>query len=309
MVSRIRQSLVCLSLGLALSSAHAHAEAVSAIADMAALGARPAALGGWHGVGMFGAQGLLGGAPLGDFEHLAFSHTHSLRHFPHGKKNLDQLDADPMSVMIPLNKGNSMVGGTFSLSGELGLDHRDSNGLLKKKHWLRGKAREVFYAAVAGKLASAETLTWASAWEQWQDGTVKTQRVIMPGAQVMGLGSSRWRWSFGLKRAVPVEGEVKAHWLWNLGAAYQGKHGILGVLSLLGRDLSTRRLGGGVEKSAGPHLRLRAGYGEGPTYGWGLKLGDFLVDYAVMKNVMPSLSAQPFPRFKDAHLLTYGFSF
>lgn len=302
-----RRFFALLALGISFSAAKA--DPITIVGDLASLGAAPAAMGGWHGIGAFGAQGLLSQSPGSDFQHFSITHTHSLRHFPGKKKNLDHLDADPISIQIPLNKGNSLLGATFSLSGELGYDHRNTNGVLKKKHWLRGKAREIFYAGIANKVATATSLGWNNTWMQEGDGPTQTQRAILPGAHMTSMGSGRWRWSFSLRRREPVEGKVKGAWLWSLGAAYGGKHKILGVVSILGQNLKVRRGAIGAEKSVGKHLKLRAGHGEGWTYGWGVRLGEFLLDYAVMKHVMPSLTTQPFPKMKDAHLYTYGFQF
>jgi len=71
-------------------------------------------------------------AGLGRLNNLTISHAHSRNHFPGELENLDQLDSDPTSFIIPLSGaffglpvGSAGVG--WILQGELGYDYRTRN--------------------------------------------------------------------------------------------------------------------------------------------------------------------------------------
>ncbi len=71
-------------------------------------------------------------AALGRIRNLSISHAHSRNHFPGELDNLDQLDADPTSFIIPLNGmffglPLGSAGAGWVLQGELGYDYRTRN--------------------------------------------------------------------------------------------------------------------------------------------------------------------------------------
>jgi len=71
-------------------------------------------------------------AGLGRIRSLTISHAHSRNHFPGEIENLDQLDADPTSFIVPLSGGFfgfpiGSAGTGWVLQGELGYDYRTRN--------------------------------------------------------------------------------------------------------------------------------------------------------------------------------------
>ena len=71
-------------------------------------------------------------AGMGRIRSLAVSHSHSRNHFPGEGENLDQLDADPTSFLVPLNGALfgwpiGSAGAGWMLQGELGYDYRTRN--------------------------------------------------------------------------------------------------------------------------------------------------------------------------------------
>ncbi len=71
-------------------------------------------------------------AGMGRIRSLAISHAHSRNHFPGELENLDQLDCDPTSFIIPLNGAFlgypiGSAGAGWILQGELGYDYRTRN--------------------------------------------------------------------------------------------------------------------------------------------------------------------------------------
>jgi len=71
-------------------------------------------------------------AGLGRIRSLTISHSHSRNHFPGENENLDQLDCDPTSFIVPLSGGLfgfpiGSAGTGWVLQGELGYDYRDRN--------------------------------------------------------------------------------------------------------------------------------------------------------------------------------------
>lgn len=88
--------------------------------------------------GMGGAFTAVPGDPMGLWwnpsaamfsQRLAVSGSHSLRHFPGERRNLDQFDADLMGATIPL-AGDHMLGLAMNVPGEWGVDYADTNGVL-----------------------------------------------------------------------------------------------------------------------------------------------------------------------------------
>jgi len=71
-------------------------------------------------------------AGLGRINSLAISHSHSRNHFPGVTENLDQLDCDPTSFIIPVSGALlgfplGSAGTGWMLQGELGYDYRTRN--------------------------------------------------------------------------------------------------------------------------------------------------------------------------------------
>ncbi|HOO55366.1 MAG TPA: hypothetical protein PLN69_00980 [bacterium] len=278
--------------------------------------------------GMGGAFTAVPGDPIGIFwnpsaammsDRLAISGNHSLRHFPHGRKNLDQLDSDTTGITLPLS-GDAIMGIGFTVPGEWGIDHTDTNDVLPDKEKLRGRERRFCYADLHGtEQAGAEFVdsNWyrydntdnGSHYRQFDTGGgfsffYETQNGMMYGAQVRGLSSIVKGNINAVKKALSI----------TFGAAYRADKNAA-TLAAADLELSWKhgfetRWFGGIERSFDRKGFLRVGSMNGmPTYGAGSRFGSLRLDYAVVKNLMPQITGnEDVKTFQDGHFLSYTLS-
>ncbi|MFH1675650.1 MAG: hypothetical protein ABIC40_01410, partial [bacterium] len=145
-------------------------------------------------------------AGLGRLNSVMLSHAHSRNHFPGEIENLDQLDSDPTSLIIPLNSlvfgfpiGSAGVG--WVLQGELGYDYRvrNDNSIPMERLWgvgpqdrsecvgfklwpggYFGFGHRVSELLFSEKDDLPDTATWRRTGESFPLGF---QQVIIPGIQ------------------------------------------------------------------------------------------------------------------------------
>lgn len=277
--------------------------------------------------GMGGAFTAVGGDAIGLFwnpaaaiqaNRLMISGNHSLRHFPDGKKNLDQFDSDTTAILIPL-EGDKVLGAGFTVPGEWGIDHMDTNGVIDGGEKFKGRERMlVFGEADGGKRTSTGGVV--SNWSEYRSEVGKPVRryengVVFSffyegaggatyGINVKGLSalitSGEWR---GKSGAVSV----------GVGAAYRGRGrskttAAVDVEAILRRGGKPKyRLFGGVERRFEDRAWLRVGSMDGlPTYGGGVKSGSLRLDYAVVKDLLPRVVDKDLKVFGDGHFLSYS---
>lgn len=276
-------------------------------------------------------------------QRLAISGNHSLRHFPHGRKNLDQFDSDTMGVTIPLSGGH-MLGLGMTVPGEWGVDYADTNGVLQPtgcarkcaKHKadgaapcplemperVRGRERRLALGNYrnfnnGNGLAATEI---ASNWYRKEHlGKDRIQREFQPGAgfSVYYQGNNGFRYGATLrlkKRQRPDE-PVKKQTLVDLtlGVAWRDTPQSdtlaaldLQLLTTTALERAQWRYFGGVERGWDDDVFARAGLMNGRfTYGAGAAFGDLRLDYAVVRDLLPDVAGQNPGRFSDGHFLSY----
>ncbi len=284
--------------------------------------------------GMGGAFTAIPGDPSGMFwnpaaamrtDRLAISRTHSIRHFPHGEKNHDQLDSDEVSVTFP-SKGSLSGGFAFTIPGEWGTDHIDTNGTYSTAERYRGRERRIAYMTDN----SAETTTALFADSAWYRLESATQTITAPvrrqydsgGGFCLYYEDSNSGMSYGLtlrglgtivKKTFGQKSDSSENVKITLGAAYRPDPT---ADSLYSADVEIKTGGGatptlkwfaGFERSFDNRLYLRTGSLHGsPTYGLGIRAGSLRVDYAEVKNFMPKIVGPDTRKsFEDAHFYSY----
>jgi len=249
---------------------------------------------------------------------LSFSHNHSLRHFPGARKNLDQLDSDTAAAVFPL-RGDNVLGLGFSVPGEWGIDHNDTNGVLKEKERFRGRERRIAGSDLrAGARSRAGELD--SNWYRddsgpggrtFQSGAgfsffYETDNGMMYGFNVRGLAS--------LLKKQGAAGKTSPDVKVTLGAAYREdpRADTLAAadLELHWKKTFRTRFFAGAERGFDDKFFLRAGNMDGsPTYGAGVRFGSVRLDYAEVKNFLPKISGDNASTlFQDAHFFSYTVS-
>ncbi len=278
-------------------------------------------------VGMGGAFTAVGGDPIGMFwnpsaalrsNRLAISGNHSLRHFPGERKNLDQLDSDTTGITIPL-RGDTVLGLGFTVPGEWGIDYMDTNNVIKKKERYRGRERRAALADLRQGIRHTSAGYLDSNWYRHTGENIAARQEFQTGGGFSfyyetGSGMSYGINVRGLSRLFkPGEGEKKraAGLKLTVGAAYRAdpKADTLAAADIefgfrSGVDL---RWFAGVERAFDDRIYLRTGSMNGmATYGGGARFGSLRLDYAIIKNFLPSVSGdRDITLFQDAHFLSY----
>jgi len=279
--------------------------------------------------GMGGAFTAVPDDPIGLFwnpaaalraDRLAISGNHSLRHFPHGRKNLDQFNSDTTGILIP-TEGDSVVGIGFTVPGEWGTDYSDTNGVLKSNEKLMGRERRFAYSNLHGPRQTGAGY-FDSDWYRYDDYRqgIKSRKSFGTG----GGFSFFYESAGGMMYGVNVRGLLARLRGENrygdnacavtLGAAYR-HHRTSSTIAAADVELNWKhgfdtRLFGGIEKSFDRRAFVRLGSMNGlATYGFGGRFGSLRLDYAVVRDLLPEVSGEKEVRsFGDGHFLSYTLS-
>ncbi|MEW6202512.1 MAG: hypothetical protein AB1546_11080 [bacterium] len=296
--------------------------------------------------GMGGAFTAVEGDPIALFwnpaaamraDRLTISGNHSLRHFPGGKKNLDQFDSDTTAIIVPL-EDEAVLGIGFTVPGEWGIDHTDTNGVVPEAEKYHGRERLIaFTEAKPGERTAAGTVY--SDWYRYH-ADVNISELRTPnyelrtpnteyrqfnyggGFSFFYRGAGGFTYGINLKglKSLVKRGGGKGgnsalrtpHSALNIriGVAYQGRGRSKTLVAADAEILfgARTRLRGyaGVERRLEDRGFLRIGTMNGmPTYGIGAKSGGLRLDYAVVKNLLPNVTGKKIDRFKDGHFLSY----
>ena len=294
--------------------------------------------------GMGGAFTAVEGDPIGMWwnpaaamhgQRLAISGTHSLRHFPGPRGNLDQFDADLMGVTIPL-ASRHMLGIAMTVPGEWGVDYTDTNDTLHackcKGHEAgtgptprpprcRGRERRV----ALGNIHTAHDRRGLSAvdlganwyrthgqgdriWREFQHGAgfsffYETSNGVRMGATVRTK-----------RRRMPEQdNQIKMFYDVTLGLAYKAdpQADTLAAVDfewLIDENLDSSqwRYYLGVERKYRDKAFARTGVMHNNfTYGLGARSAHLRLDYAVVRDILPDVAAEDPGRFRDGHFLSY----
>ncbi|MEW5947117.1 MAG: hypothetical protein AB1742_13050 [bacterium] len=282
--------------------------------------------------GMGGAFTAVEGDPIGIFwnpsaalraNRLMVSGNHSLRHFPGERKNLDQFDSDTTAVIVPV-RGEGVVGLGFTVPGEWGVDHMDTNGVVPGAEKHRGRERVAAYGeASGGRRASAGTVH--SNWfrysgDEGAEGGGASRRFDTGGGFSFfysGAGGAAWGLSVkGISSLFKsgAAGERRGTAVVRVGVAYRAGNAADTVAAadvefIVSRGVSVRGFAG-VERDFDDRVFVRAGTMNGaPTYGVGAESGSLRLDYAVVKDLLPRVTGKPVTRSRDGHFLSYTLEF
>lgn len=283
--------------------------------------------------GMGGAFTAVPNDPIGMFwnpaaalrmDRLAISGTHSLRHFPGAKKNLDQMDSDMVGVVVPLT-GDQVAGAAFNMPGEWGVDHMDTNDVLKNKQRVRGRERRIAFSDLLNGANETTAGYVDSNWyrddaapggpaRKFQSGGgfsffYEDDNGMMYGINARGLLNL-------IKGREKEPSKKSASAKITLGVAYRPDR-LADTLAAADLELAIgekteARWFAGVERSFDREKYfLRAGSMNGMlSYGAGARAGSLRMDYAVVKNFLPKITGEKnVLDFQDAHFASYTLKF
>jgi hypothetical protein len=254
-------------------------------------------------------------AGMGRIRSLAISHSHSRNHFPGQIENLDQLDCDPTSFLIPLNGALlgwplGSAGAGWIMQGELGYDYRTRNDESVPEERLFGMGPgdrcegAGFHLWPGGCIGFAHRMseylftsgaqlpdgvTWRRSGEGYSAGI---QQVVVPGLQY-GAVFEQMDYDY-LPARDGITGErTKSHRSgWSIRPA---------AWLLIARDVETwsrrefpsreetdlSRAYWGVEIKLGRWFAVRWGSFDGrPTSGWSWRIGPWRSDSAWVDGLM-----------------------
>ncbi|MFH1539078.1 MAG: hypothetical protein ABIH66_08965 [bacterium] len=248
---------------------------------------------------------------------LMISGNHSLRHFPGERENLDQFDSDTTAIIVPL-EGETAMGVGFTVPGEWGIDHVDTNGVVPGAERLRGRERMLAFGDVGGGRRAAAG-TAHSDWLRYGGPGGDSVRSFGRGAGFSFFyeGDDGFTYGVSLKGLASLirggGGDGKAgEATIGLGVAYRA-HDVARTLAALDLEIRFRAarrtrvlVFGGVERRFENRAFARLGCMHGlPTYGVGVKSGGLRLDYAVVKDLLPRVVDKDVAAFRDGHFLSY----
>ncbi len=266
-------------------------------------------------------------AGLANIRRFRIGQSHSLRHFPGEKINLDQLDADPVALIYPL-KFAGVFGAGFVLQGELGYDYliRNDTDFPQRRLW--GTER---YDAYAGYITpwtkfgmyhrsnifhgkSADDEIDLTAEKQGEGGCFGIIQTILPGLDY-GYCSEKMDSDYLDGKGETVK-RIRTGWSikplpWIHYATdkenikIKTRHGEVTNIS------TEKRKNWGIEIAVTPWTIVRWGRINGkPTSGLSLGCRQFMLHYGEAKNMMPWIVGDDYPdKFKDIHLASYSIEF
>ena len=263
-------------------------------------------------------------AGLANIRRFRIGQSHSLRHFPGEKINLDQLDDDPTALIYPLRFAG-VFGAGFVLQGELGYDYLTRNDPDFPQRRLWGTERYDAYAAKITPFTKFGMYHRSRLYHQIDNPFDTQQSVVMQGEGfcggiiqtilpgfdygycvekldddfLNGLGVSTQRTRSGWAiRPLP----------WILYATDKEK--ITQKTLFEGRrEITTeKRKNWGLELAITPLTIVRWGQINGrKTVGFTLGFGRFKLNYGEAKDMMPWIVGDDYPdKFKDIHLASYS---
>jgi hypothetical protein len=262
-------------------------------------------------------------AGMGRIRSLTISHSHSRNHFPGEIENLDQLDADPTSLLIPLNGALlgwpiGSAGTGWVLQGELGYDYRTTNDLSVPRERLFGMGpgdrregagfhlwpggffgfthRMSEYLFTSGS-DLPDGVTWRRSGEGYSAGL---QQIVIPGLQYGAVFEQMDYDYLPYRDNITAEREktFRSGWsirptAWLLIARdtetvnrreWPEGEGVTPTITGIVRDYW------GVEISVGRWLQFRWGSFDGhPTSGWSYRIGPWRSDSAWVDGLMTEM--------------------
>jgi hypothetical protein len=262
-------------------------------------------------------------AGLGRVRSLSISHAHSRNHFPGERENLDQLDCDPTSFIVPLSGALfgwplGAAGAGWVLQGELGYDYskRNDRSIPQERLWGMGPGeryegagfhlwpggyfgfahrKNEYLFAEGAQLESRDRgsgVTWRRTGE---GGSAGIQQTVFPGVQ----------YGFVYEQMdcdhLPLRGDVSGERIISRRSGWSIRPT---AWLLIARDvervsrkeypsrevIKTSRTYWGVEIVLGRWLSFRWGSFDGhPTRGWSYKIGPWRSDSAWVEGFMPEM--------------------
>ncbi len=247
-------------------------------------------------------------ANMVNFPRISISQSHSLRHFPLKDREVDQLDADAVALIIPF--GSFAVFRGFSIAGEWGYDYRNLPYIWVPKEqldgrqeswgwgwrfaWLRkGFVRQKFRFHIRQEGATEEIVTakefsrgnqviilpwlrlgWASTTtspsQNWQARKVSFFSITIRVLPYLWF-SRQWQERMLQIGKVPLR-TLRKHWSYRINI---------------------------------PMLWICRGYHGTPVVGFGFPHPFLSVSYAEGKNLLSYLTGISFPFFRDVHMGGY----
>jgi len=264
--------------------------------------------------------------------------SHSLRHFPGEIRNLDQLDADPVSIVHPLPIGGVFANG-FVLQGECGYDYMTRNEMdfPQRKEWgierydayalnatpwtkigfyhrsniYRGQASppspspRMWRGGLGGEVFE---FSWQKEGEGGCFGFIQT---ILPGVN-FGYSSEKMDNDYIPEQGVTTK-KVRTGWSikplpWiHFVIDNETNKSKTRIEDNTTID-TTKRKNWGIELAIIPGVVCRYGSIDGNrTCGLSLGAGRFKLHYGEAKNIMPLIVGKDYPdRFKDIHVTSWS---
>ncbi|MGH8103724.1 MAG: hypothetical protein ACREJQ_04300, partial [bacterium] len=246
------------------------------------------------------------------FARPGLSQSHSTRHFPGPKRNLDQLDADAVTLTFP--GGPFALALAFTVEGELGYDYRVRNDerfpqeQYQGKEVVRGSARRLAFFGTGASVRTFHYLFNASGfkpvsisgeghssgilfqWFPWLSTAAATENATTDGLPWDHMTRERKGWSLRLFPWLLVAGDREVRMFNSLGLAHSVRS-----------DSFT-----GWEARLLPFMTLRNGNFAGhPTVGFSVGGATTSIDYAEVIGLLPDIVRAPLPNFKDVHIHGY----
>ncbi len=262
-------------------------------------------------------------AGMGRINSLAISHSHSRNHFPGEIENLDQLDCDPTSFLIPLSGALlgwpiGSAGAGWIVQGELGYDYRTRNDEAVPEERLFGMGpgdrregagfhlwpagffgfthRQCEYLFTGGDRLP-DGVTWRRTGEGYSAGV---QQTVIPGIQYGAVFEQTDHDYLPYRDGITAEREKKFRSGWSIRPT---------AWLLVARDVETvdrkewraddnavptttriSRTYWGVEVKVGKWLAFRWGSFDGhPTSGWSYQIGPWRSDSAWVDGLMTEM--------------------
>jgi hypothetical protein len=274
-------------------------------------------------------------AGLGRIRTLTISHSHSREHFPGENMNLDRLDCDPTSLIVPLSGATfgypiGSAGAGWVLQGELGYDYsvRNDESVPNERLWGMGPVDRAdgagFHLWPGGYLgfthrkseylfSTGDDLPDGVTWRRSGEGySVGIQQTIISGIQY-GHVFEQMDYDYQPFRD-DIEGERtksnRSGWCirptgWLTIARDVECFSLKEHPSR--EETRTTRIYWGCEIEFGPWLSWRWGSFDGhATHGWSWKIGPWRSDSARVEGFMPEMVENYPEQWQDFH--TTGFN-
>lgn len=237
--------------------------------------------------------------------------SHSTRHFPGKKRNLDQLDDDAVALVYPV--GGYVGALAFSVEGEFGYDYSERNDEAFPPENYRG--REVMRGG-AWRLAFA-----GIGWSEREFRYVSQEAGRTTSYSGTSSAKGRvWRWFPWLATAWAREQENAEGLEWKhltrtrtgnslkvfpwLTVAWDDENRVF-TMPAGGQTVKNERYFG-WEARVLPFLTVRKGEFNGhPTVGVSAAGPTTSLDYAEAKGILPEIVGRPLPYYRDVHIHGY----